>query len=528
MGSMACWAAAGCFGQRTVVQDAGAGKKMELIYDASGNVAETKTLGADGKLMEKIQYTRRPGFYAPQQISTGYFPNGKSVQTQSEMNYDENTNFTREIIRTFDPSGKQIKGIKLTHDPFTRIYNCYHWDVEAAAYQSNKCPSGDGSSKGPEANPELTYAEVMRKLAFARQARAEEEKVERMSPMTPVTPPITTESRDIDVILPAVLRPGERVSGSVVEDPGNYQGAPGIQTVAMQLPFESQGAAASLRGWTFEAAGSGRQLATGSVTFTVPAAKPVFNITLREVGNPVRAVIHRVQVTKTQEKAKQPRPQNFEAAAICLKGSLCAVRGPFSGDSAKTFGAFSSIPAPLVAETSDTAFFGIPGKVQPGPARLIVAEGLLVAALPMDVAEISFRPTRRQLKKGESMIVYSQLSGPDVMPDAAWRPGLFPHRVSLEKARSLIPGFQAPTKAQEGSLLLVIRNSTPGPISLRGSKNQTFAFKLTSQSFDRGEFKYKFVADALRSGHFKLQVSLLPFLAPVRGQQFSLRPGAAK
>ncbi|MGH9430902.1 MAG: hypothetical protein ACRD3T_05110, partial [Terriglobia bacterium] len=193
---------------------------MELIYNGSGNVAETKTLDAAGKLIEKVQYVRRPGFYVPQQISTGYWPDGKSVRTFSEMNYDENSNFTREIIRVFDKSGKQIKGIKLTHDPFTGIYACSHWDAGAAAYKSNKCPPGEGSSEAPEEVKELTYAEVMKQLAFARQARVEEEKVERMAPKTPVTRPITTELKEIDVILPAALRPGDRVSGSVVEDAG--------------------------------------------------------------------------------------------------------------------------------------------------------------------------------------------------------------------------------------------------------------------------------------------------------------------
>ncbi len=499
---------------------------MELVYDASGNVAETKTLSADGKLMEKVRYIRRPGFYVPQQISTGYWPDGKSVRTTSEMNYDANTNFTREIIRVYDQSGKQTKGIKLTHDPFTGIYTCYHWDVKAAAYQSNKCPSGEGTSEGPELTQELTYAEVMRKLAFARRAQAVEQKVERMQPTTPVTPPITTESREIDVILPAVLRPGDRISGSVVVDAGHYRETPGIQIVPMRLPFESKGASASLRGWTFEAAGSGRQLASGPVTFIVPSGKSGFNITLREVGNPTHAVSQRVAVAKTRQDSRPQQPRNFTAAAICLKGSLCAVRGPLSGDSTKTFASFGSRPAPIMAETADTAYIGIPSKVPPGEAHLIVADGFLVAAMPVDVAEISFNPGQRELKKGQSMIVYSQLSGPEEMPDNQWRPGVFPPSVSPEKAHNLIPGLELPTKPQEAAILLVIWNSTPGPISLRGSKNQTFTFKLTPQSFDRGEFKYKFVADAVQSGRFKLQASLLPFLAPVRGQQFSLRPGA--
>ncbi|MGH9452748.1 MAG: hypothetical protein ACRD2O_02120 [Terriglobia bacterium] len=528
IGSMLGWSAAGCFAQRTVVQDAGAGKKMELVYDAAGNVAETKTLSADGKLIEKVQYVRRPGFYAPQQISTGYWPGGKSVRTFSEVNYDENTNFTREIIRVFDQAGKQTKGIKLTHDPFTGIYACYHWDAGAAAYEANKCPAGEGSSEGHEETKALTYAEVMKQLAFARQARAEEEKIERMAPKTPVTRPITTEIKEIDLVLPASLRAGNRVSGSVVQGTESYDGIPGIQMVRMRLPFESQGQAASLRGWTVEAAGSDRQLASGPVTFSVPSGQSGFSITLREVGNPSRSVTQRVSMASGQQKSKPQSPRNFEAAPICLKGSVCAVRGPLSGDSTRTFAAFGSQPARILAETEDTAYIGIPDKAQPGLARLIVADGLLLAALPVDIADISFRPDRRDMEQGQSMIVYAELDGPEDLPDDDWRAGVFAPSASVEKARRLVPGFGLPRESKEGWLLLVIRNTTPGPVSLRGSKNHTYVFRLTPGSFERGEFKYKFVADAVKTGRFALQGLIMPFLAPVKGRQFSLRPGAAK
>jgi hypothetical protein len=522
---MAGWTAAGCFGQRTVIHNAGAGKKMELIYDASGLVAESKTLSADGKLMEKNQYVRRPGFYAPQTISTGYWPDGKSIRTFSEMNYDENSNFTGEIIRIYDKAGKQTQGIKLSHNPLTGVFVCYHWDVKAGAYKTNSCPAGEGSSEPPEEPKAATYAEVMKQLTFAREARAEQEKVARMGRMTPVTPPIRTEEKQADVILPRDLRPGEHVSGSVVESARNFENLPGIRIIRMRLPFETKGAAATLRGWTVEAAGSARQLAIEPVTFTVPREGSEFTVTLRQVGDPAQAVSERVPINRTG-KSKPPAPRNFEVGAICLKTSVCAVLGPLSGDSNKTIAAFGSRPARIVAETENTAYFTIPEEVKPGVQRLIVSDGLLVAALPVDIAEVSFNPPRKEMKAGTQLLVYSELDGPDDLPDATWHVGTFPAIASLESARRLVPGFELPPEAQHGVLLLVIRNVTPGPVSLRGSKNQTFSFTLTPRSFERGEFKYKFVADALKSGPFTLQASILPFLAPVRGQQFSLRPGA--
>ena len=54
-----------------------------------------------------------------------------------------------------------------------------------------------------------------------------------------------------------------------------------------------------------------------------------------------------------------------------MKGALCAVSGPFSGDSSKTFAAFEDRPATIVAETSDTAYLGIPELTGPGSGRIV-------------------------------------------------------------------------------------------------------------------------------------------------------------
>ncbi len=45
-----------CFGQKTVTKDAGAGAKEEMDYDAQGRIVESRTIGADGKLIVKIDY----------------------------------------------------------------------------------------------------------------------------------------------------------------------------------------------------------------------------------------------------------------------------------------------------------------------------------------------------------------------------------------------------------------------------------------------------------------------------------------
>jgi hypothetical protein len=52
-------------------------------------------------------------------------------------------------------------------------------------------------------------------------------------------------------------------------------------------------------------------------------------------------------------------------------------------------------------------------------------------------------------------------------------------------------------------------------------------FHLTDDSFSRGEFKYDLLVEALKSGHFDIRGYVIPFLAPVRGQEFSSKPSSA-
>jgi hypothetical protein len=63
---------------------------------------------------------------------------------------------------------------------------------------------------------------------------------------------------------------------------------------------------------------------------------------------------------------------------------------------------------------------------------------------------------------------------------------------------------------------------------MRGAKDQMIVFHLSDESFSRGEFKYDLIVEAIKSGHFDIRGYVIPFLAPVRGQEFSASSSAGK
>jgi hypothetical protein len=555
---LACGAAT-VAAQHTVVANNGVAGKIEMDYNAAEQVTQMRTLGADGKLQQKVDYEYLPGYYVAQKTDTTYWPNG-NVRKVARNTYDESANFTGEFIQAFDESGNQIAGHKLTHDPWTGVYRCLEWRVAAQDYQAVACPAGEEASGGEEEVRKFTYEEVARALAAARKTARQQQKMGRMQPMgsmppaTPVQPPITAAPQTVGLVLPAQLRPGERVSGTVVEHPDQYDGMPEVTVTRMAVPFESAGEASRLWGWFLEAPGENPQRADGPVTLLVPRRGSGLSITFRQAGNPAHSVSQMLNFPALS--AEKPRPlKSFHAAALCLKSGLCTVSGRFSGDSSKTFAAFEGRPATIVAETSDAAYIRIPELTEPGARPLFIAEGSKLVALPVVVGDFVIKNNGRELKAGQTLIMFPTLDGPGDIPDPEWQPGNFPAS-NLAQARQLIPGFELPTgmrqdreqreaeaqrEAREkkeseenreeeekkgGEILLVVKNVTPEQISLRSSKNEMLVFRLREEAFRRGEFKYDLLVEAKKAGTVDVNGYVIPFLAPIAGQEFEVKTAA--
>jgi len=540
------WSATPLFAQKTVVQDGGGGRKLEFDYNAAGQVTQQRTLAADGKLEQKVDYEHRPGYYVADQTTTFYWPDGK-VRRTTKNTYEASANFTGEFVQDFDEAGKQVGGHRLTHDPMTNVYTCADWNTAAQDYKLVECPAGEESAGGSEEVKKFTYDEVMLHLEAARKAVGEGQKIQ---PKVQVEATATTANQEFGLVVPAQVYPGERVSGSIVANPAEYEPMAEVTVTRVAVPRESAGEASTLAGWSVEVPGESPQRADGPIAFTVPRGSSELNITLQQTGNSAHSVSKPIRFPQSAAK-KQKAPNSFEAAALCLKGQLCTVRGPFSGDSSKTFAAFEDRSAMVVAETPDTAYIRIPNLTEPGSRPLFIAEGSKVVALPVAVGEFTLKNGDREVQPGQTLVTFPTLEGPSDISDAAWLPGNFPV-TNLEEARKLIPGFQLPRDDQKprqereaqqkheskekreadekkgGSILLVVKNLTPEQVSMRGTKDQMIVFHLKDASFSRGEFKYDLIVEAIKSGHFDIRGYVIPFLAPVRGQEFSTNSSARK
>ena len=60
------------------------------------------------------------------------------------------------------------------------------------------------------------------------------------------TPAAASNVREVGLILPSHVRPGERVSGSVVENPADYENMSQLIVTRFALPFAASGNASTL------------------------------------------------------------------------------------------------------------------------------------------------------------------------------------------------------------------------------------------------------------------------------------------
>ena len=526
--------------------------KEEMDYDARGRIVGNRTIGANGKLMVKIEYTFSPDYEVVTTTSNiSYWPDGKSIQKVALTTFDENNNFTSEIIEDYNLSGKHVSGHQLFHDPRTGTYRCFDWNAAQQKHLAIDCPESEESHEGPKRGPKITREEVMQHLVEARQAAQAEEKSHRVKPKSPAQSQVTNVNKDVGIVLPAHLRPGQRVSGRVVDDPDRFAGQPDLIVARVTLPMPSTGDASQLNGWTFEWKPSEPQPADGAISFTVPAAAGPVKFTFRQAGDPAIAVSGMVPVPKATTR-KPSATHGYESPALCFKRDVCVVTGKFSGDSLNTFVSFDSNPARIVAETDSAAYVEVPRFMNLGPATLIVAEGSKVEAMAMVVALLELSHDREALDAHQEMITILRVDGAQELSDDQWHYGVYPPG-SLERARALVPGFN-PAKVTEqerelrekqekldglkkkedkkeesaGMILVVLNNTTPNVATMRLSKEQTLVFHLTPESFSRGEFKYDAVIDMQNTGSFALKATAIPFLAPVKAQEFDAAATAAK
>jgi hypothetical protein len=551
----------GAQNQNVEVQNAGGGNKSEIVRDAAGKVVETRTVDANGKVRARNTVDAVPGHYAPNTTVTSYYADGKSVENSVKVSYDSAANFLSEIVEQYLQSGQHISGHKLLHDPVTGEFRCWKWNADSQKYDRVVCPSGEESGEKQPPLKRLAQDQAIKMFEAARTAAKAQQKSERMTPMNPVTPQVTPKPTRYAVVLPAALVAGKQVSGRVVDNTSYIRLRPELIVEDVTLPLDPGSNAAKLSGWRIEVAGSQPQPADTPFTFTVPSGASSIEVKIYPDGEPTRAIVKSIPIPHSPPPSSKPK-SGYEAQALCVIGDVCPIAGVFDGNAKTALASFDDKPAKIVAETTDMVFVGVPDDLVYGAKQLLFNEGSELLAFSLVVAQVevvsdgaTLDDFQRDVKNDEHKLVFAGVLGVQNLPDDNWTPGMFP-RTNLEWARRFVPGFEvpheshaqreeremmeklerqekgerAPTNEKEeklGYIVFFLKNATPNVGTWRDAKNQAFALPLNPESFSQGDYRYKFVIDTTGSGTSEIDAAVIPFVAPVQGQTFSLPVNAS-
>ena len=541
--------------QNVEVRDAGAGNKEELVRNAAGQVVESRTVDANGKVRSRNTVDYVSGHYAPDTTTTSYYADGKSIENLVKVTYDPSANFLSETVQQYLQSGKQISGHKILHDPVTGEFRCWKWNPDSQKDERIVCPSGEESGEKPPPLKRLTQDEAVKLLESARTASTAQQKSERMTPMNPTTPQVKPKPTQYSVVLPASMVGGKQVSGSIVDDTHYIRLRPELIVEDITLPLDPGGNAAKLSGWRIEIAGSKPQRADKPFTFTVPSGASSVEVKIYPEGQPALAVVKAIPIPRTLPPSSKPK-SGYVAQPVCVIGDVCPIGGVFDGNATTALAAFDSSSAKIVAETTDMAFVRVPENVL-YVKQLLFNEGNELLAFPVVVVQMeivsdgmTLDDLERDVKKDDHKLIFAGVVGVQILPEDDWAAGMFP-KTNLEWARRFVPGFElpheshvqreeremmerlerqqkgekAPAKEKEeklGYIIFFLKNDTPDVGTWRGSQGEAFALPLNPESFSQGDYRYKFVIDAVKTGTSKMDAALIPFVAPVQGQKFTL------
>ncbi|MGH9592314.1 MAG: hypothetical protein ACRD5L_04430, partial [Bryobacteraceae bacterium] len=284
------------------------------------------------------------------------------------------------------------------------------------------------------------------------------------------------------IVTPADARPGEEVSGSLVLDPKNYQGVPGLRVTTVELPLDrDDNGQPSLRGVVVDTGDGQPQQADQAMKLKLPSH-------LRDEVDAVRLLFHRQDQTTSQVSAVIPggpvtmmegevastgSAGDFSAPPVASSGTVQLVHGPFDGNSATTEVHVDGTPAHVLAETPRACYYKLPPGLSPGAHKVTLKKGSHSVSFNIYVIRLEMSAERLQLMRGETTDFHATLRGADQIPADIWSAGEEPALLDLSKLSATAPGYHPPAMGKVGQILIAISNASPQTVTLEGSKNET-------------------------------------------------------
>lgn len=199
-----------------------------------------------------------------------------------------------------------------------------------------------------------------------------------------LTTSFETARGKVIVYLPDDMRPGDMISGTVVEIPS---------------------AAGSLSGYVIEVGGTRIPVSQRQFKIVVPKISTgSLIIILKDADSEVGRNVVPVKAST------RPRPPNFVLPRLGQTGRSIQITGPFDGDSSDTRCIVAGTPVPIRAESPREVVIDIPTE-RVGNTNITITEGGRIVRSDLRIVGVSLSAPKTRLAKGEKTTLSVKVTG---------------------------------------------------------------------------------------------------------------------
>jgi len=274
----------------------------------------------------------------------------------------------------------------------------------------------------------------------------------------------------IKVYLPDDIRPGDRISGSLIAEPAGKN-----EKQALKNRAELNGYAVTICNTVFSAANAGKP-----ISFSVPLGSPtVCRIVLTSAAG---IKTPGLTAPTIPENLPSPAPDACNIPSHALAGSPMRITGPFDGDAANTRCTLGSKPMEVLAESPRSCIVNYPPDAG-GPNTVNINEsGKPPCSRNVSGVDMELKPGKLNLMRGEKTTLDVKISGLEGLPDTA---------------------------------RLKVTNTSPEVIRMTGGITTQVSIPPSSSNTG-GVYARRFDIESIKTGNFTVNVNLdLPETGPV-------------
>ncbi len=262
----------------------------------------------------------------------------------------------------------------------------------------------------------------------------------------------TLSGEVVEVRVPNDIRPGDQITGSVVQ------------------PAKASG---TLEGSVIEVENKKTDVAKKVFTFLVPAGLIAIPFIIKNnkgetIGKADISLPSNTSSTggfvftpaSGMTGTQSIGSGNFIPPTVCQPGDPLVIPGNFDGNSANTTVQIHNIPCEVIAESPRSSWVGVPPNTPVGPTGITISENGVTKTVPIQVVSINMSADKLQLQKGEKTTVRIAVSGLD---------GL-----AVEKK-----GYD-----------VVVNNLSPGSVSFVKEEGTNFTKTIDPKKVSNGQYSF--------------------------------------